>query len=651
MKLWKLLQQTPKTGEDRSRGLLVRLAHDKSGNTIALIAASILPLVGLVGSGIDMGRAYLAASRLQTACDAGVLAARKSLGTESAVSGSVGPQVAQDGYRFFNLNYGNGNYGTDNREFTMTLESDFAITGQASVDVPTSIMTIFGFDNVPISVDCQALLSVNDLDVMMVLDVTGSMRHSNPGDTLSRMDSMKEVVRSFHSQLESAKAPESEIRYGFVPYATNVNVGHLLEDDWVTDEWTYQSRVVDSTQTTKTPRTISRNWAYVSGTRNDWTTESTYTGTYVPPTSGGIGDTGGTSGGYYSCTNALPAGTWTNADELLSTDTGVDANGDETTTTYYRRTSNGRMYRQYASGDQCLVQYLEDNNYVETYELFTSQQTSSNPVYEYRPVTADVSNWRTTLNGCMEERRTSEISDYDNVDLTQNLDLDIDTVPTPGDADTQWRPSNPAAIYARSFNTAGSGSFTTENVVTTQNFAPTGQWWFSDCPAQAMKLAPMTDTDVNDYLATLNPLGATYHDIGMLWGGRLLSPTGLYASENADGTNGQRARHLIFLTDGQTEPYDLAYGAYGIEGLDRRRWNPASTLSLTETIEARFGIACAEVKKRNITVWVIAFGTNLNDSMLECAGPGQYFEAANAEDLNNAFSAIARSIGDLRLSK
>ncbi len=40
------------------------------------------------------------------------------------------------------------------------------------------------------------------------------------------------------------------------------------------------------------------------------------------------------------------------------------------------------------------------------------------------------SNWRTEANGCMEERSTYEITDYDNVDLAQALDLDLDKVPT-----------------------------------------------------------------------------------------------------------------------------------------------------------------------------------------------------------------------------
>lgn len=35
---------------------LQRLARDRAGNTLALIAASVFPLLAMIGGGIDMGR-------------------------------------------------------------------------------------------------------------------------------------------------------------------------------------------------------------------------------------------------------------------------------------------------------------------------------------------------------------------------------------------------------------------------------------------------------------------------------------------------------------------------------------------------------------------------------------------------------------------
>ena len=153
-----------------------------------------------------------------------------------------------------------------------------------------------------IDVDCNAVLSFQNLDLMMVLDTTGSMRHTNAGDSQSRIESMKQVIRDFHAEIEGNKAPGIRIRYGFVPYATNINVGHLLNNNWVVRNWSYQSRESAGTSTSVYERNYTENWTYVSGTAGTPTTVSTYPATFhpgTPPSGGGsvdMGAGGGTSG-------------------------------------------------------------------------------------------------------------------------------------------------------------------------------------------------------------------------------------------------------------------------------------------------------------------------------------------------------------------
>jgi uncharacterized protein YegL len=74
-------------------------------------------------------------------------------------------------------------------------------------------------------------------------------------------------------------------------------------------------------------------------------------------------------------------------------------------------------------------------------------------------------------------------------------------------------------------------------------------------------------------------------------------------------------------------------------------------LTLTKVVENRFTVACDEVKKRNITVWVIGFGTTMTNMLKNCAGNGRWFQADDATQLNAAFAKIAASMGDLRISK
>lgn len=628
-----------------------QLARDTSGNTLAMIAAAVVPLLAMVGGGVDMGRSYLAQSRLQQACDAGVLGARKKLGSDLIVSGELPEEVAAVGNRFFNVNYGDGAYGTRNRAFELTLEADNSISGSASVDVPTTIMNLFGYDNLALAVNCQAKLNFSNTDIMFVLDTTGSMLEVNPGDSSPRMDVLRDTVKSFHAQMESSKASGTRIRYGFLPYASNVNVGGLLKSDWVVDSWTYQSR---------RPKALpDATYSFYNVSYELLGGDTTPIAQYVSPT--------------------CPASTYT----VSYSGTTVVSNSPHTY--YYTSTENGTNYWCNASDGKYIVNGLTYNNliYKATW-TYAYDKTVKQYTNEYMPITHDVSvvkgasgdelvhaapiesntmppNWdgvptpyEVWPNGCIEERDTYEIDDYDNVDLTRALDLDIDLVPVAGQPATQWRPQYPDLVWARAIWWDGTGAFSPDPVEQVYNYLNPSWAGYAACPTAARKLAELDAATVSAYVDGLTVGGSTYHDIGMIWGGRLLSGSGIFAGDNVDEPGKPTARHMIFLTDGETQAMDVTYGPYGVEPLDRRRWDPANPklgLSLTGVVERRFAAACKEVKKKNITVWVIGFGTSLNPIMTECAGPGRSFEAANASELSEVFSKIAESLGDLRISK
>ena len=625
--------------------LLGRIARDRSGNTLALVAASIAPLLALIGGGIDMGRSYLSESRLQQACDAGVLAARKKLGASVVLNGAVPNDVAVIGNRFFNLNFRNGAYGTEARTFAMTLNPDYSVSGVATVNVPTSIMRIFGFEQVAVKVDCAAQLNFANTDIMMVLDTTGSMNETNPGDTEPKISILRDVVKQFHAQVDGSKAPGTRIRFGFVPYATNVNVGRLLKSDWLVDSWTYNGRVADDTGTTVTGPVFDTSYTLISGTMT---------------------------------ANPVFAAEACPADTLSSTQVSYWKDPDGTENWEYL--VDGNTYScSYLDGNRRKIASTTYNNYRYIYS-YEDNGNQDIPVYtwRYRPVEIDVISLKGAdgndppnlasisvpmggapnapsgidafFRGCIEERETYEISDYNNVDLSRALDLDLDTVPTAGDARTQWRPALGEISYVRSIDWGGSGTFTPGQVTYDYDYLVAGAAGLSACPTEARKLAAMDSAEVASYVDSLVPSGSTYHDIGMIWGGRLLSAGGLFAAENADLPGNPTSRNLIFLTDGQTAPLDLSYGAYGVEPLDRRRWNQGSALTLTDVIEKRFTVACNEVKKRNITVWVIACGTSINPMLSQCAGPGHAFQADDATMLGETFNTIAKTISDLRVT-
>ena len=525
------------------RGFLARLARNRSGNTMILVAASIVPLLGMVGGGIDMGRSYLSETRLQQACDAGVLAARKKLGSEIVLDGDVPDDVGEVGNRFFNINFRDGAYGTENRTFEMVLEDDYSISGTATVDVPTTVMRVLGSENVAVEVNCEARLNFSNTDIMLVLDTTGSMNRTNPGDSDTKIAALRSVVKSFHAQLEASKDAGTRVRYGFVPYSSNVNVGYLLKSGWMVDEWDYQGRDAITTGGTETYAVYNTTYPSESGEATDlvayesdtcpadtadWTELS-----YIPK----VDDDDNDGDGINDATDpdddndGTPDAT-DNDDDDDGINDGADSDDDDGGTSSGSYNVVGIDYWCETDPDsgQITVHGTEYDDYTYTFvQKKTGYATRENYKWRYKPIEVNVGFLKGATDedvivggsidvrmagnpsptpemmtawfrGCIEERDTYEIDDYSDVDFTKALDLDLDRVPDSSDPDTQWRPMLNEISFVRSIYWNGTGSFEPNNVVTEDDFMVAAWAGYSDCPTASRKLAEMDASEVASYV-------------------------------------------------------------------------------------------------------------------------------------------------------
>jgi Flp pilus assembly protein TadG len=645
----------------KARGFMAALARDVRGNTLAIMAAALIPLAGLVGGGIDISRMYITKTRLQHACDAGALAGRKSQGGGTWDTGDN--TVAQ---QFFDANYMAGAYGSSalTRSFS---ENAGKVSGTASATLPMTIMRILGKTTDTLSVTCDAEMKLPNTDVMFVLDNTGSMGSKAVStDTQTKMEALKVAVKCFyeivaHLDTDAACATgtpsggtssQVQIRFGFMPYSTNVNVGKLLPNTFLADSWSYQTRVANWNPTTVTVNgpywqvygsAISQSdcLKYMNNTAfTGFTPTATSTGGPNPTplvtvvfNSDGAATQGGNSGewGY----NGAP--------DTSGTSESCRRKRTDTTTTY--------------------VPSFKDWTYklapITVSGLKAGGSSWNNSIQV--PVGSNGTNTTIGWDGCIEERPTVRAATYYPIPSGAK-DLDIDLVPSTGDSTTQWGPALPDAIFLRNVQNYWSEAYNGTSTTTTGDYYNGVPYY---CPAQAVKLQAWPDASAFDtYVDSLVPTGNTYHDIGILWGARFMSPTGIFASENATTPGGADIqRHMIFMTDGDAVSAPCDYTAYGVAFWDQRTTTDVSTASncpneysaLDDQVNNRFIALCSAVKNKNITLWVISFGSGSNTTtearLSSCASTGKYFTARNSATLQTTFQSIANQISQLRLTK
>jgi Flp pilus assembly protein TadG len=215
------------------RGIMTRLAKDKRGATLPMMAAAIIPIAAMVGAGLDMSRVVLVRTRLQQACDAGAVAVRRSMSATNSSTTTLANKA--EGYKFFDFNFPADSYGANSvtRSYVGTPGANGVdnVAGTASAILPTAIMKLFAVDTLTISTSCAATVSIPNTDVMFVLDISGSMNDKAVStDTQTKIQALKTATKNFYLSLGAGSATGAgRIRYGFVPYSSQVNVGAVVK--------------------------------------------------------------------------------------------------------------------------------------------------------------------------------------------------------------------------------------------------------------------------------------------------------------------------------------------------------------------------------------------------------------------------------------
>ena len=198
-------------------------------NTVATIAVAFAvtaPVVGTAGMAVDYANAYLVKQRLMQAIDAAALA-----GAASSTDPTVIKQRVKD---FFEINYPADKLGVRFDPVVNVNGSFVEVSGHA--DYQTFFLNIIGIEDISVNANTVVQREVKGLEVVLVLDNTGSMgTNNNIGKLRTASCEFVEILFGTYDPDESedcldrygdfVTANNEYVKVGLVPYATSVNVG------------------------------------------------------------------------------------------------------------------------------------------------------------------------------------------------------------------------------------------------------------------------------------------------------------------------------------------------------------------------------------------------------------------------------------------
>ncbi len=223
----------------RTAAAFHRFRRADEGSYLVYVGIAAIPMVTVAGLGVDIARGYLAEARLQAAIDAAAIAMGSAEGTDA--------EIETLGRTFFYANFP-GDFWAEpsslNIDVTRVDPSDpdsrpesFVIEATARVDTlffrllpavgsGTASATTH-YDHVDVAAKSTALTEVQGLEVVMVLDVTGSM-YSNYSSGERRIEAMRDAALKMVDILFDDQAEPELLRVGIVPYNTVVNIGRQM---------------------------------------------------------------------------------------------------------------------------------------------------------------------------------------------------------------------------------------------------------------------------------------------------------------------------------------------------------------------------------------------------------------------------------------
>lgn len=580
------------------RSLPRKFGADASGAVAIVFALSVIPMLVAAGVAIDYSRALSVKSELQKAADAGVLAARSSMGDAQSAAKLRATGVVKANENVL--------HNAVVAEPIVNLEDGSAkVTLRA--DMPTTLTKLLGINTLPIEVTAKAMAGSQALEIALVLDNTGSMRND--------MDALKQAASELTQTVFAAAPTGGQLRVAVVPFVGAVNIGNgPSRTSWMdmTASARYHGALLEYSSI-----------AYEAGC------------TYTSSGSGGSGPGAGTGGN-----DRQSSLEWLGSSfAVLIGLSPAQASG-------------------LPPGHSVSNCFLGSNIEVSHWDLFDEIPNASwKGCVEARPAPYDVDDTPPTTSNPDTLFVPYFWPDEPDVSSTAGLVfpnnyLDDNEAALPTGFNYVWTDGNAydwgRAYSLLKYNGTNATMTTTGPLTTGPNAA---------CPDE---LLPLTNSK-SDVLSAIGQLShwegsGTVASEGVAWGWRVLSPGEPFAEGAAYG---DAKKVIVLMTDGMNMVAEQAsyatysdYTAYG--NVARAREDSLQTYEgFTDHLNDRLLAACENAKAAGVEIYTVTFGSidSATEALYEqCAtAPPMHHSAADANDLVVAFQKIGLSLSTLHL--
>ena len=183
------------------------------GNVAMLFALACLAIFPLVGFAVDLSRVMVEKHKLQMATDAAALAAAH----DAFMDAEDRLEVIEA-----HLNHLEEDIGRE-IEYDFSQDEEGRISLTTRIQVNTTIAQIMGRETVGVTVRSDAVEGGADIEVAMIIDITGSMSGN-------RITALREAAADLVDIVVKDEQEPYYSKVSMVPYSVAVNVGDYAED-------------------------------------------------------------------------------------------------------------------------------------------------------------------------------------------------------------------------------------------------------------------------------------------------------------------------------------------------------------------------------------------------------------------------------------